>query len=80
MIRMRLGFESAYEDSEVRDEALRAYLFLGRDEVEYLEVYVFGGFVLKWANGLSKVSEGFLSVLICFECEFIVMVGWFCLC
>ena len=23
---MRLGFESAYEDSEVRDEALRAYL------------------------------------------------------
>ncbi|CAJ1393899.1 unnamed protein product, partial [Effrenium voratum] len=26
MIRMRLGFESAYEDSEVRDEALRAYL------------------------------------------------------
>ena len=29
MIRMRIGFESAYEDSEVRDEALRAYLFLG---------------------------------------------------
>lgn len=29
MIRMRLGFESAYEDSEVRDEALRAYLWLG---------------------------------------------------
>eukprot|EP00435_Cladocopium_sp_Y103_P018384 s2517_g4.t1 len=26
MIRMRIGFESAYEDSEVRDEALRAYL------------------------------------------------------
>ena len=29
MIRMRIGFESAYEDSEVRDEALRAYLLLG---------------------------------------------------
>ncbi len=29
MIRMRIGFESAYEDSEVRDEALRAYLHLG---------------------------------------------------
>ncbi|CAE7880423.1 unnamed protein product [Symbiodinium sp. KB8] len=26
MIRMRIGFESAYEDSEVRDEALRTYL------------------------------------------------------
>ena len=31
MIRMRLGFESAYEDSEVRDEALRAYLHLVND-------------------------------------------------
>lgn len=29
MIRMRIGFESAYEYSEVRDEALRAYLHLG---------------------------------------------------
>ena len=29
MIRMRIGFESAYEDSEVRDEALRAYLLFG---------------------------------------------------
>lgn len=31
MIRMRIGFESAYEDSEVRDEALRAYLHLGAE-------------------------------------------------
>ena len=37
MIRMRIGFESAYEDSEVRDEALRAYLHLGAWRVEFTQ-------------------------------------------
>lgn len=40
MIRMRLGFESAYEDSEVRDEALRAYLRLGLQPIYDREVEV----------------------------------------